>query len=260
MKIITKPVTPRLPVNDAEFKISVTVEYAEYDGINSWYSIDKSLVLPAARQPLPVFIFGNYEFPAYNIGAKIFSQYGYNSLYPFFPSGLDPAPINGWFFDGVNIYGYDQQPYWQFPTRNAVLPDNLTKPCVKPSIGDIIFRWFSGTGGKFYKAFVIVHTDNSGYNAIREEISRTPIKTHSIVYLTDNPLQFNNPIHLVTYDKWSKYKDNQYYPNIDKPPLTTANNTVIVLKIKQQFDHYSGFYYQHEYNTNILNFIFKFSY
>jgi hypothetical protein len=237
------------------FKTTAYVSYALWDGVTSaWYAIDKATIPAALRHEFPVFFFGNFDFPVFRSGFEILPE-SLKGIYPFTDSGLAGPTLGVWRFMGVHVFG-------NIPENvllNYIIPDITVTPLIEPKLGDMIFIYGIADAVNIYRAFVIL-TSERNYNSLVKESSYKPITTRNIVYYSDNVDQFNNTIHLTTYDQTGNYKDTSYNPLTDKPAYTTGILNVLTLNLQLQINRYLGLYTRIKFATPLITFEYNFRY
>ncbi|MFA7302013.1 MAG: hypothetical protein WC069_06905 [Candidatus Shapirobacteria bacterium] len=230
----------------ATFKTEVRVLYFDYTtGTNR----DKANMLALETDlctPLPVFLWCDYDKPGRNIGYKI---------YPVSPwQGSTTVPNPEWKILDSFIFGEYSPQVDQLALATFV---NLQLP----KYGDLVQRYyaFSDLAGNAVVAWVIISAVTASYSSLLQESNYEPITTRSVLYITDNPSQYFEPLNIVKTNQIGVFKYDQFYPLQNKTP-DTKQNDFIEMNLRLKLDRYNGIYTQIQFGTNIMIFEYKFLY
>lgn len=218
------------PNNTGEFKTAIQVVYVDNTTANV---INRSILPAELKKDLPFMLFLAYDLPAYNIMNKIYPYINYNPVLP--------ASFSDWGYVTTSVYGAGFTGF-----------NNSDLYCKR---GDLIQQYFSLFGGS-WSAYVIISGEMQSYSAILEETKRTTFITRDILYITDNILNYNQPIQVVQSDPVGNYKAEQFMP-FSFRDIDVKQPDFISLKLNLRLNRFLGILSLINFDTQKITFEFK---
>jgi len=208
-----------------DFDITVTRYYTDMSGV----IIDKSLVPTTLKQKIPFYLFHRLD---HNSGYKIG-----NAICP-------PMPGIFYVYTFTPGIGLD---YFSFQFGNNVKS--------KFTLGDVVHVYTDDLNAPNYLIWIILHSRFQPYSGLIET-SQGKIQTTSILYFTDNTLNYGEAIHMIQSNFIGIYKDNQYQPLSFKTPQMFQQD-FIELQLQIKITDYLGLASYIQFTTDQLQFVFK---
>lgn len=232
-------------------KTTASVRFAQLNPGPTWDEIQKAAVPANIRFDFPVFFFGGFDKPTYEVGFKQFPV-NIDGLYPFF--GYGTGSTIPWTLREIFYYGQQLESN----AAEIALPD-VTAPAKFFKLGDLIFEFLAYSAPNNYKAFVIISCDKMSYSSLLNESDFNSFTTRNILYFSDNIRNYNTPIDIVKFTPQGLYKVDQYNPLASKP-IDTVQQDFIKMELSLNMSRYIGLYTKILFNTNKITFEYNFNF
>jgi len=210
-----------------QFSLEINKFYTDVNGT----IIDKTTVVNALKTSFPFYLFNEYDLKgSYKIG-----QY------------VAPPKANTFY-----LYTYIQGSFFNWFEFN---PANDVKNFIKP--GDIVHLYADSISTPTVLIFVVLSCPFQSIASIILNTLKNPIKIDRVLYFSNNVLNFNEPIYVVTINEIGIHKSDVYNPLEFKSIDYASNQNFIELKIKPTLNPNFGLYSYIDYLFDKLSFEFK---
>jgi hypothetical protein len=212
------------------------------------------------QKQMPVFLFHNFDSPAYRIGSE------FVGMYPSYQKKIiTPATPLDWCFYGTYINGGSA--LW------IASKDSFTNPLVTVDSfpffntisekGDIIqlyYRPYNGAPEIGFWCAIIYHIEMGSYSSILEETNFFIFDVFDTLIESDNILQYNNTLNLVTSTPDGKYHCDNLNPLAYKKVTTADSQNFIRINKPYPIIRHTGIISKIDWLSTFINFQFNYKY
>jgi hypothetical protein len=225
------------------FKTSIRLFFETNGGS---VEIDKTTLPVLAQQSFPVFLWACFD-ESRKQGLKLLNCTPYNDRDAFSISILDK-----WFYLDAFFWPRYNNPY---------LPPNSNAFSLVCQPGDYVskFAFNDSISGTTFYGYIIISCDSVAYQSLLSETNFKHIITREILYISDNVMQYQQPLEIVKFDSIGQCKNDQFYP-LSHRAIDDVQNDFINMKLALKIDRYTGIYTNFLFNTNTMIFEYKFLY
>lgn len=192
--------------------------------------LDKNTVPASLQTKFPFYLFGEFDKQGgYRLGNQI------------------TFPVIGGLIQTLVVRG--QYDFTQFTGANNVR-DNF-------NIGDFILLYGDSLTAPTYLIWILISCPFQSYASVVGNTKHLPLKTHSILYKTDNQLQYNETLSAVRVNQIGVFETKTYQPLANKNPLNPQDDFIEML-LPFTFSQYLGMYSYFQFDTELVNLNFTF--